>query len=76
MNKKILLLSSGRFLIDNPQVFEKPFNKMRMAYIITASKGVENLDYIHRERKFFKEQGYSYKEIDIDGKSEEELKNF
>ncbi|MEK7508212.1 MAG: Type 1 glutamine amidotransferase-like domain-containing protein [Patescibacteria group bacterium] len=73
--QKILLLSSGRFLINNTKVFEKPFKDMKMAYVITASKGVENLDYIERERKFFKDQNFNYQEVDLDGKSSDELRD-
>ena len=70
----ILLLSSSWFLIENPKVFDKPFKDMKMAYIINASKGVTNLDYIKRERTFFKDQGYDYHEIDLDGKSTGDLR--
>ena len=46
-----------------------------MAYVTTASKGVTDLGYIERERSFFKEQGYNYQELDIDGKTKNELKS-
>lgn len=72
--KRILLLSSSKFLIDHPKIFDKPFKDMKMAYIITASKGSTNLDYLQRERDFFKQQNYNYTELDIDGKNESELK--
>src|SRR3989344_4720559 len=71
--KKILLLSSGRFLMNNPKVFKKPFKDMKMAYVITASKGVENTDYLERARNFFKEHNYNYQELDLDGKEKREL---
>ena len=72
---KILLLSSSRFLINHPQVFGKPFKDLKMAYVINASKGVTNLDYIVREKNFFKENNYNYDELDIDSKNEDELRN-
>ncbi|MDE1970935.1 MAG: Type 1 glutamine amidotransferase-like domain-containing protein [Patescibacteria group bacterium] len=71
---KILLLSSSRFLINNPKVFDKPFRDLKMAYVTTASKGVTNLSYIERERKFFKDEGYVYREFDIDGLTEDEVR--
>ena len=74
--KKILLLSSSRFLIDNPQVFEKPFKDLKIAYIITASKSVPSTAYLERHRQFFKEQKYNIQEFDLDGKNEDELRNF
>lgn len=74
--KKLLLLSSARFLMDHPQVFEKPFKDMKMAYVITASKSVPNTAYLERDRAFFKEQGYDVKELDLDGKTENGLRNF
>ena len=60
--------------MGNAQVFHKPFKDLRMAYVITASKGVTNTDYIERTRVFFKEQGYNYEEIDLDGKSQAQLR--
>ena len=72
--KNILLLSSGRFLMSNAQVFHKPFKDLRMAYVITAAKGVTNTDYIERTRNFFKEHGYNYEEIDLDGKNQTQLR--
>lgn len=73
--KRILLLSSTRFLIDSPRIFEKPFKDLKIAYIITASKSVPSTAYIDRNRKFFEEQGYNVQEVDLDGKSEDELRN-
>lgn len=73
---RILLLSSGKFLINHQKVFDKPFKDLKMAYIITASKGVKNTEYLERECKFFKEQGYNYEELDIDGKNKKELAEF
>ena len=60
--------------MSNTQVFHKPFKDLRMAYVITASKGVTNTDYIERTRSFFKEHGYNYEEIDLDGKSQAQLR--
>ena len=73
--KRILLLSSSRFLINHPQIFDKPFKDLKMAYVITASKGSTSLDYLQRERDFFKQQNYNYTELDIDGKNEVALKD-
>lgn len=74
--KKLLLLSSSRFLIDNTQVFDKPLRDLRMAYVITASKSVPSTAYLDRHRQFFKEQRYNVQELDLDGKNENELRYF
>lgn len=71
--RRILLLSSGSFLADHPQVFDKPFKDMRMVYIPTAAKGASNMDFVERRRQFFKEENYHYTELDLDGKSAGEL---
>lgn len=72
--KRLLLLSSNRFLENNPQVFDKPFSKLKTAFVINASKSVPNTDYLERHRKFFKEHDYSIQELDIDGKDKNELR--
>ena len=71
---RILLLSSGSFLASHPDVFEKPFRNMRMVYIPTASKGTGSTEYIERRRKLFKAENYNYTELDLDGKSEQDIR--
>lgn len=46
-----------------------------MVHVITASIGVTNLEYFERNREFFKKEGYQVEELDLDGKSEDELRN-
>lgn len=63
----MLLLSSSRFLINNrPDIFGRSFSSYKMAYIITASKGVIDKDYLERDKKFFSEQKMDFEEIDLD----------
>jgi len=45
-----------------------------MAHVITASKSVPNIDYLERHRRFFHEQGYDIREVDLDGKNPEQLR--
>ncbi|MBI2474605.1 MAG: Type 1 glutamine amidotransferase-like domain-containing protein [Candidatus Taylorbacteria bacterium] len=73
-SRKLLLLSSGKFLINHPQLFNKPFKDLKMAYVITASKVVTDRAYIERERAFFRAHDYDCQELDLDGKNENELK--
>ncbi len=72
--KKILLLSSSKFLIANPKVFDKPFKDIKTAHITTASKSVPSTAYLERHRQLYKENNYNMKELDIDGKTEQELR--
>lgn len=73
--KKLLLASSSKFITDKGlNLFDRPLNKIKIGYIITASKKVDDLSYIAAERKRFKELGFDCEEIDIKGKSEDELR--
>lgn len=73
--RTLLLTSSGSFITDKAlNIFQKPFNRMKMAYIITASKGVNNLSYMERHKQKMNKLNFDYEEIDIEGKNEEELR--
>ena len=71
----ILLLSSGKFLGDNPLVLGKPFKDLKVAVVINATKGkgVSNTDYLERDKSFLKKQDCNFFELDLDGKTESEL---
>ena len=73
--RRILLLSSGRFLENHPRVFEKPFNELRMAYVTTAAKGTNSTEYVARRKQLFEKENYNYQELDLDGKNETELRD-
>lgn len=73
--KTILLTSSGTFTTDKKLEFlSKPLNEMKMAWVITASKGVDDTSYIQRHKQRMDELGFDYEEIDIEGKNEKELR--
>jgi dipeptidase E len=73
--KKILLASNGNFVLNGDyEIADKPKNKIKWAHIITASKGCENKDYISRHTKEMDKLGWNYEEIDIEGKTKNELK--
>lgn len=74
--ENVLLLSSTKFAIKNPEPFDKPLSKMRMVYITTASKGAHSLDYLERAKKIFAANGYNYEELDLDGKNEQWLRDY
>lgn len=72
----ILLLSTARFLMNNPpEVLGRPFNEFKMVHITTATKGVSDTAYFERNRKFFREHNYNCTEIDLDEVKGKELEN-
>lgn len=74
---KLLLASNGKFLIGQGyKALGISTNEIRIGYITTASKGVDNLDYIKRHEEEMKSVGYAFEEIDIEGKSEDEILKF
>ncbi|MDA2922094.1 peptidase E [Patescibacteria group bacterium AH-259-L07] len=80
--KTLLLASSGSFVIEHGfkilnkyKAFSKPLDQIKIAYVTTASGGVDDKTYIQRHKQKMTEQGYNFEEIDIKGKSEEELRD-
>ncbi|MFH0873951.1 MAG: Type 1 glutamine amidotransferase-like domain-containing protein [Candidatus Komeilibacteria bacterium] len=72
----IILASSGAYITEGDLSFlTKPINQMKIAWIVTASKGVTDLSYLDRHRERMNELGYDYEKIDIDGKNESELRD-
>lgn len=51
----------------------KPISKMKMAYIMTASKGARDISYLIKHKQRMAELEYNFEEIDIEGKNENEL---
>lgn len=51
-------------------------DQMRVGYIITASKGTPDPSYVKKFEKIISDNGVSFEEIDIENKSEEELRKF
>ncbi len=72
----LLLTSSGKFITSQRglNIFSKPLNRMKMAYISTASKGVDDKSYLEEHKARMKELNFDFKEIDIEGKNEQELR--
>src|SRR3989344_4123178 len=74
---KILLASNGKFLIEEGyKLLDIPKDKISIGWVITASKGVEKLDYLERHKKSMQDEGYKFTEFDIEGKTEDEILNF
>ena len=74
--KTLILASSGQFITANnvDHFLPKKITDCKIAYIITASKKVDDTGYIERHRQKMDELNFSYTEIDIAGKNEDELK--
>jgi dipeptidase E len=73
--KTLILTSSGQFITKNnvDNFLPKKIIDCKIAYIITASKKVNDLSYIDKHRQKMNELNFSYTEIDIAGKNENEL---
>lgn len=73
--KTILLASNGNFLYKyGDKVFRKPLRNMKLAYITTAGKDVPDTSYLKAHIEKMNKLGFDYEEIDIEGKSKNELK--
>lgn len=71
----ILLTSAGMDVKEEIlKILPKPANKTRVAHIITASKVEKNLSYLEKESRMMREVGMDVEEIDIEGKTENELR--
>ena len=74
--RTLILASSGQFIISNniDHFLPKKITDCKIAYIITASKKVDDTSYIDIRKQKMDELNFSYTEIDIAGKNEYELK--
>lgn len=72
---KLLLASNGDFLIKQGYLLLGiPKSDFRIGYVITASKTAKDKSYIQNHEQLMKESGYNFSEIDIEGKSIEQLR--
>jgi len=72
--KTILLTSSGKFVTDGDMLFlAKPISQMKLAYITTAAKGVQDASYVNARKQRMAELNFNFEEVDLDGKNENEL---
>jgi len=73
--KKILLASRGTYVTDGQyKIFDKPRNKLKWAYITTAGKSVPDTTYIRKHEQRMRELGWDFVEIDLDGKTPDDLR--
>lgn len=73
--KKLLLASRGTYVTDGKyELFDKPRNRVKWAYITTAGKSVPNTAYITKHHQRMQELGWDFEDIDIEGKTPDELR--
>ncbi len=74
--KNILLASNSDALFDLPYtIVGKAKDKVKWAYITTAANDVPNDDYLKRTETRLKELAWDYEQMDITGKTEDEVYN-
>jgi peptidase E len=73
--KTLLLTSSGMDMKDEiSKLLQKPAYDITVAFITTAAKQEENVDYVKKDWEIMKdEMGFNVEEVDIEGKSEHEV---
>ncbi|MDD5731546.1 MAG: Type 1 glutamine amidotransferase-like domain-containing protein [Patescibacteria group bacterium] len=73
---KLILASDLSFLLKyGYDLTGIPKDQMKIGYITTASKG-DRGDFSRKLKYVIKENGYNFDEIDIEGRTKEEIKNF
>lgn len=73
--KTLLLTSAGMNVKEEIlKILPKPANQTKVAHIITASKVEVDLSYLEKDSQIMKEVGLDIENIDIEKKSEKELR--
>src|SRR3989338_6238623 len=74
--RTLLLTSAGMNVKDQIlKILPKPANQIKIAHIITAVNKQKKKDYYYREIKAMQDADFDVKEIDLEGKTEQELKS-
>lgn len=77
---KLLLASKEKFLIKKGyDLLDIPRDKLRIGYITTALKVVDDLEYLAYMKEYVREMteaGINFTEFDIEDKSEKEIRDF
>jgi len=72
-----IILTSSRNILENGEVekyLPKSLIESKILYITTAINKSEDIHHVVQTREIFKESGFNYTEYDIEGKTEEELR--
>lgn len=73
---KTLLLTSAGMQMKNEiiKLLQKPAYDVMVAFITTAAKPQENIDYLQRDWRIMRdEMGFNIEEVDIEGKTESQV---
>ena len=74
---KMILASNLSFLLTHGYALTGiPKNRMKIGYIITASKGASSTEYIRKIEKELQENGYNFAEFDFEDKTREQIEKF
>ena len=75
MAKTLLLTSAGMQMKDDiVKLLQKPAYDVTVAFITTAAKPQEDLDYVQRDWRIMKDDlGFNIEEFDIEGKTEAQV---
>jgi dipeptidase E len=72
----LLLTSAGTNVEEEIlKILPKPAKELKLAHIITASKPEEDRSYVDADKEQLIEMGFQVEDVDIEGKSEAELRN-
>ena len=73
--KTILLTSTGMQMKNEiVKLLQKPAYDITVAFIITAAKPQQNLDYVKKDYDIMREMGFNVAEVDIEGKTESQVR--
>jgi peptidase E len=74
---KTLLLASNfaNMREEVTKLLQKPAYDITVAFISTAAKPEQNLDYLKKDWEIMKEMGFNIEEVDIEGKNESQVYN-
>jgi len=74
MAKTLLLTSNGMQMKEEIiKLLQKPAYDITVAFIVTAAKPVEDLEFLKKDWDIMREMGFNVEEIDIEGKKEAEV---
>jgi len=72
---KLILASNGNTIFNLlPKIVDQPINQLKIGWVTTAAKGVEDLTYLKTHRQIMRKTGWNFAEIDIENKSPKQLK--
>lgn len=72
---KIILASVSNLIPEIiPRVTATPINQIKVGWVMTATKGATDPQFVEKQREKMKEIGWQFEEIDIEGRSQDELR--